>query len=288
MADHAVSSSSGLSEDPNVARNETNIGAVNETYVVDTVATLMSVRQSIVLPPFSCTSTVSWFLRAEIHFRSVNLTDEEAKADAVMKAMTDETFERISSWVDAHPGRVKYQDLKKKMTATFSLSVPVRAARIIDLASQPLGDIGPLQAWDELRGLVMLPDVDADGKRKEISLTKEVFLRRLPQTVRAQITDAITLSMDDLAAKAQELFDAEKASRYAATLSLNAVDLEEEEQSVDTNAIIRQNQRRFQPHSGKSSRAYREKTSNPAWCFYHNTFGERARKCRPPCKYPKN
>ena len=37
-----------------------------------------------------------------------------------MKAMTDETFERISSWVDAHSGRVKYQDLKKKVTATFS------------------------------------------------------------------------------------------------------------------------------------------------------------------------
>ena len=264
MADHAVSSSSGLSEDPN-ARNETNIGAVNETYVVDTVATRMSLRQNVVLPPFSCTSTVSWFLRAEIHFRSVNLTDEEAKADAVMKAMTDETFERISSWVDAHPGRVKYQEVKKKMIESFSLSVPARAARIIDLMNQPLGDSGPLKAWDELRGLVMLPDVEADRKRKEISLTKEVFLRRLPQTVRAQITDAITLSMDDLAAKAQELFDAEKASRYAPTPSLNAVDLEEEEeQSVDTNAIVRQNQRRSQPHSGKSPRANKGKPPNPA------------------------
>lgn len=30
------------------------------------------------------------------------------------------------------------------------------------------------------------------------------------------------------------------------------------------------------------------KNHNPDWCFYHNKFGDKAKKCTKPCKFLEN
>ena len=248
-----------------------------------------------------------------------NISDQTKMADAVLMKLDAPTFEMISPWLKTHPGPVAYTALKQQLTTLFDVPVTIRAQRALDLMLTPLGDTRPVEAWRELQKLVTLDEVNSDGTQREISLTKEIFLRRLPKHVRAQIENAENMKMDDLVQKADNLYLADRASRYAATHSVNEVQESEdtehhEEQETEVNAI-HQNRRpepRFQPHRQRFPRPqpsfrrfqqpqqhhrpphpvsnnYNSSSNyNPAWCRYHNSFGSRARNCVHPCSFSKN
>ena len=202
---------------------------------------------------------------------------------------------KLTPWLDSRDGPIEYGELKTKIMATYSLPVAVRAQRALDLMSAPLGDQTPTDAWDELQGLVQLPGVDIDGRRREISLTKEIFLRRLPQGIRAQLTEADALPIPELVEKTQHLFEAAKASVHAAAAAACAVEpapiSEEavEEEEVDTAICHVKSKSNFkQKKPPPKNKAWNQEKSNPAWCHFHNKFGENAFRCRSWCRYPKN
>ena len=233
----------------------------------------------------------------------------------VLSMLDAATFERISPWLQTQPGTVQYAALKKQLLQIFTIPVTVRAQRALDLMLTPLGDTRPSESWRELEKLVMLDEVDADGKHREISLPKEIFLRRLPRNVRAQIEDAEDMEMAALVTKADKLFLAEKASRYAATQAVNEVQEApppepDQEDEVEVNAV---NHRRTfeprqpphfyrQPHHRDArphpaaKRFQQQKqhfrpphpASKDCWCRYHKEFGTRAFRCSPPCSFSKN
>ena len=253
-----------------------------------------STGPNVRLPPFSTKNPSSWFHRAEANFRIARLTDQLTKADIVLSSLPEEAFVKLTPWLDSRDGPIEYGELKTKIMATYSLPVAVRAQRALDLMSAPLGDQTPTDAWDELQGLVQLPGVDIDGRRREISLTKEIFLRRLPQGIRAQLTEADALPIPELVEKAQHLFEAAKASVHAAAAAACAVEtapndeeaIEEEEDKTICHVKPKPYFKQKKPPPKNSS--WSQERSHPTWCFYHNNFGEKAFKCRAGCRYPKN
>lgn len=252
----------------------------------------LSVGHHVKLPPFSKTNPASWFHRAEVHFRVAKLTDEYAKADIVMTTLPEEVFTKLTPWLDTMDGQISYQEIKKKILDTYSLPIPVRAQKVLDLVHQPLGDTTPTEAWDELQGLILLPGTDTGGRRQEISLSREIFLRRLPADIRAQLMEAHTMEMEELVYRAQRLFEAAKASNHAATPSTNAVghDPTDEEYINYVKkkwAIPKKKPNNYTPPS-QNPASHNQTNPNPSWCFYHQKFGKRAYNCRAPCSYPKN
>ena len=259
-----------------------------------------SVSRTIRLPPFSQKHTTSWFQRAEVHFRTMGVTDDTTKADLVMMILPEEVFNKISPWLSTKTDTVTYQELKKKLTATYTLSKPARAQRVLDLITTPMGDASPSEAWDELVGLLMLDEVDDKGQRREICLSREIFLRRLPQNIRAQIPNAEDIEMKALVNLADELHEAAKASRHAATTSVRVVE-EQPEPVMEINAVHRQRppfnrtrgpkqppQRQQQPQQQQPHRRQHSSPELPNWCYYHRVFGSLAQKCTQPCRFPKN
>ena len=265
------------------------------------------------LPQFTTDAAVAWFMRAECQFRLNKITCETTKADMIMSMLPTDVFNKISPWLQTQTGALRYEDLRAKLIKAYDIPVPVRAQRALDLMSTPLGDSLPSQAYTELARLLQLDEMDASGKPKEISLSREIFLRRLPQTIRAQLEGAENMSEEDLVEKADRLCLADKAARYAASTSVNNIEpgpppREEEEADTGINAVHpgrppfhrgrpapprrKQQQQQHQYHHGNASQ-HRPDNHHPSpelphWCYYHRVWGNKARRCVPPCRHPKN
>ena len=95
----------------------------------------------------------------------------------------------------------------------------------------------------------LLPD---DEVAKPSIVIRELFLRQLPSDVRAHLTNKAALSLDELATEADNFFTT----------------------------------------AGQRVSAVRSKTSNrpspssdSKLCYFHERFGDNARKCRAPCSF---
>ncbi|KAJ3641383.1 hypothetical protein Zmor_027893 [Zophobas morio] len=53
-------------------------------------------------------------------------------------------------------------------------------------------------------------------------------------------------------------------------------------EKMSTDRGRRFQRQQYRPRSRSNSR---NRLQNPNWCYYHNNFGNRARKCRAPCDF---
>lgn len=168
----------------------------------------------------------------------------------VVSVLDQSTAGRILHVLGNPPDQDKYEDLKRKLIATFGLSRRGRASRLLHLSD--LGDRKPSELMDEILSLL--------DNNKPCLLAEQIFLEQLPEDIRVQIADADFNDPRALALRADIMW---QAKRQSATYTVCPVTVRKEESKT-----------KVQHQSD--------------WCFYHSKFGEQARKCRSPFKYPGN
>ena len=245
------------------------------------------------LPAFSTIDSTIWFKRAEVQFRIKKITSSTSQADHVLAAIPDALFPQISKWMDSKgSSAIQYEDLKKYLLKKFSLTPEQRVKSIFELYRRPLGDQRPSDALDQLRALARLPNDSSDTPRT-IDLLVALWLTRLPESVRAAITDFTALSDDEIALKADQHFDAQDAS---ATSSLAASanppadtldDTPPEAIAIASSSTPRRPRPSTQP-SNKAPTPARKADFTSSLCFYHAKFGPKAKKCQAPCAWPSS
>ena len=114
---------------------------------------------------------------------------------------------------------------------------------------QGLGDQKPSELMDYMLSLL-------DG-HKPCLLAEQIFLEQLPEDIR------VLLAVDDFT-------DPRALALHADTLWLA-------KQQLASHAV----------HRVKIARKD-SNTSQQNYCYYHTRFGQNARKCHSPCKYPGN
>ena len=265
------------------------------------------------LPAFSTVDAAIWFKRAEIQFRLKNVKSSTTQADHVLAAVPDTLFPQIAQWLDNQgPDPIKYDALKTFLLKKFSPSPEQRVKQIFDICKQPLGDQRPSDALTELRSLARLPPA-SDGSSRSIDVILALWLSRLPEKVRASITDFSTYTDDDaIAAIADSSLDAHlAASKTSITASAEVPDDAHDDFTTPDDAIATtssSNPRRFRfqkssaffnsssasknsftPSPSKSSTkpypAHKNADLAAKLCFYHARFGSRAQKCESPCAW---
>jgi len=119
---------------------------------------------------------------------------------------------------------------------------------------------------------------------------KEFWMQRLPSSVRVVLI-SLDASLDSIAARADLIMDASN------TLDVDAVSREADPDLAGTVAalakqvqtltqLISSSAEPQQRHSSPTDAGQRPPTQK---CFYHETYGANARKCRPPCSFhPRN
>lgn len=204
---------------------------------------------AIKLPTFWTTQPNVWFTQAEAQFHIKKVTEDSTKYYYVISALDQSTASRIIHVLSNPPAEGKYDNLKKKLLETFGLSRRDRADKLLHMSG--LGDRKPSELMDEMLSLL-------EGHTFCL-LAEQIFLEQLPQDIRLQVTDSDFKDPRAVALRADVLWLARQQSAG----------------SIQQVAI-----RKTVPKQRSSA--------NHDWCYYHAKFGEKARKCLPPCKYPEN
>ena len=125
------------------------------------------------------------------------------------------------------------------------------AERAATLLDLPgIGDMKPSQLYQKM--IELLPP--GDNHTASSFLLRELFLRQLPVDIRSHLADKSSLDLEQLAEEADKFFTS-SGQRISA---------------------VQPSSRPRRPPAGKM-------------CFYHERFGDQARRCRPPCSYsPEN
>ena len=266
------------------------------------------------LPTFSAVDAGIWFKRAEIQFRLRRITKSQTMADHVLASIPDDLFPQVSQWLDEQGNNpIEYADVKAYLLEKFTPAPEDRVEKILDLANRPLGDQRPSDVLTEMRALCRLPP-DANGDQKQIDILLALWLKVLPKPVRSAITDFSSMEESQLASKANKLYAAHNAAERANKVASVVTDsLPDEGESLSDDTIAANLPRYkqtgdkqsfhksdFSPyrykHKQKSDTKYKHSSSDYKAtasscrrpCFYHARFGLDAKRCEPPCCWPKN
>ena len=213
---------------------------------------------SLKLPTFWTSQPEVWFAQAEAQFHVRGITSDTTKYYYVVAALDQSTAGRLLDVLQSPPDADKYAHIKEQLLRTFSLTRRDRAAKLLDMANLSLGDRKPSAILSDMRSL-------ASG-HTACMLFEEVFLRQMPDDIRMQLAQQDFSSLDVVAERADALWLAK--SQHTDPGGIHKV--------VKTPRNIR--------HPAPTT----SDASTQGWCFYHFRFGNKAKKCNPPCTFPGN
>lgn len=203
---------------------------------------------SLKLPQFWTRQPEVWFTQAEAQFAIRNITADTTKYHYVVAALDQDTATRILDLLQTPPAQDQYQGLKNRLLKTFSLSELQRANLLLDMPD--LGDDAPSVLMDKMLTLL--------GSHEPCFLFRQLFLRRMPEDIRATLVHSKIQDARALAEAADQLWQA-RQSQASAIRRVGA--------------------------GQAGTAATSSKPRNSDLCFYHSRFGPNAKKCNPPCKY---
>ena len=270
-------------------------------------------QASFRLPAFSPEDAELWLLQVDSAFAVSGIKDAKTKFKLLVANLPMTVASQVRDIIVTKPG--KFKALCEALQERLAHS---RASRLEALLRHELlGDRTPFQLLRSMsRELTSAGDVPADS-----NLLRMLFRQRLPQSTRAAISllpDSTPL--DDLAAAADRFLEEsrpsqgsistvsasvepssasgrtasrepEEPSMVAAIASLTAMVIRleashkrlEERVSRPRSRSASATRGRFHRSSSSHSRYRDESLSRYCWC--HETFGARARKCSEPCAW---
>ena len=213
------------------------------------------------LPVFWVDHPRVWLLQAEAQFAVRNVTADNTKYHYVVAALDQAPALRVIDVLEDPPQHDKYENLKRRLTDIFGLSRRQRADQLLDIGLHSLGDRRPSQLMDEMLALL--------GSHKPCMLFESIFLRCMPEDIRLQLAMS---SFDDLRALAKTADEFWQAKEQSAVVFASNT---RTERSATRKPVTTTS-------SGESPARDRNV------CYYHQRFGDAARKCVQPCAFAGN
>ena len=268
-------------------------------------------RVAVRIPPFSPAEPELWFTIVERSFAASGIKEEETKFGHVLGALDSRYTVEVKDIIMKPPATAPFTKLKEELIKRLSSSQEKKTLQLLEDAV--MGDRKPSQFLRCLRDLA--------GAAVNDGFLRTVFVSRLPEAIKpvlatqkdasldklAEVADAI---MDSLSATPRQLHEAQATTSLEATLNVKmaqlALNMRQEiaaivRQEIEGARIFQQQhqQSRYsRPFSRSRSRPRSlPRTRSPSrdrhppdsdTCWYHLTFGARAKKCQQPCKYSGN
>lgn len=237
---------------------------------------------SLKLPPFWPNDPALWFAQVEAQFATRNITVEKTKFDYVIASLQPEFATEVRDLILSPPADNPYAALKKALVDRTAASEQRRLQQL--LTEEELGDRKPSQL---LRRMFQLLGDKAAGTEK--SFIRELFLQRLPVHVRMVLASTpATVTTEELASLADKIVEVAAPSVSAIPSSQGfAADISDLKSEITQLKQLVVSQSRGRP---ARSRARTPTPSPPTalsqdLCWYHQKFGQTARKCKQPCSW---
>lgn len=237
-------------------------------------------RIGLKLPPFWEKRPTMWFASIEANFRMSGITQDATKYYCVVSALNSDVLNYISDIVLAPPESNMYETLKNRLISEFSES---EQSKIKALFSElVLGDDKPSHLLRRMRELA--------GTLGEVYL-KALWLQRLPPQTQA-ILSVSDESTEKLALMADRIHETSGLGVETVTKNESPPLSEFGELRAQIAELSKQVERisrnRERPSGSNVPAPRRPRSPTPKpnnLCWYHWKFGERARKCFPPCSF---
>ncbi|CAN7991827.1 unnamed protein product [Ixodes hexagonus] len=140
-----------------------------------------------------------------------------------------------------------------------------------------------------------------------ISISRELFLQRLPQDVRIVLATADPCSLESVARMADKIMEVRSPGRFAVHPNSSQTRPQPQPQSDDDHisqlclkidkladelanlrSAQQQTLRGRSPQRGFPRSSRPSSSSAPRTCWYHTKFGMQAQKCQRPCSFAEN
>ncbi|KFD45152.1 hypothetical protein M513_13971 [Trichuris suis] len=238
-------------------------------------STLTTISTSISVPTFGAADPELWFARLDLFFAQQNISDEATKLQLAFTGMSDDVLASFRDFIFNAKGELH------RFTAFKELCLK----RLADtLHSEQLGDRKPSEFLRYLHQLLDTPSSDP--------IVRELFLSRLPAPVRSALIPFSDRQIDQLAELADRLI-VHQSNSVCAVSQVNAVTeerLNRIEQLLEE-LVLQRRRRSRSPPAREVRRSPSPRNPVPSMaaelqlCYYHRRFGNRARKCMPPCSF---
>ena len=212
---------------------------------------------SVQLPMFSRDDPEAWFMHTDNEFALRSITAETTKFTYLVSKLDNQTQRHVRANIISPHASQPYTHLKNILLQNFGLSEKDRANQLLD--DTPQGDRSPTDIMMDLIALARDDDIKF--------VLKHLFLRKLPKEVRGPMGACKETDLMEFAKEATEIW---RGFQDSQTSSVNAI------------------QPRVQPRQrqqSSTSSAARQKREKSSKCWYHATWGDKARKCERPCSW---
>lgn len=251
------------------------------------------------LPPFWKSNPRIWFTQTEANFAVAGITNDVTKYHSVIGAIDGSVLVQVGDIFTGPVEKQTYANLKERLITQFAESEETQLK--ILLQEIALDDKKPSTLLREMRALA--------GAAVTEELLKSLWIQRLPQQIRV-ILSINESGLDNMAKQADKIAEVTPQRGIDATESCSSANNNDiRNELADLRSMIeklslRENgreTRREQGRSGTRDRSvsrYRSKSYNRQHfrnnnfqqndndeniCYYHNKWGNKAKKCKPHC-----
>lgn len=261
-------------------------------------------RVGVKIPPFWPEDAALWFAQLEGQFCISNITADATKFHHVVSQLDYNIAAEVKDIIISPPATDKYNKLKNTLINRLSQSRDQRLKQL--LMHEELGDRKPSQL---LRHMQSLAGTTSDPN----GFVRTMWISRLPTNIQTVLACQEDSSLEILATLADRVHEvvtplaptqhvaaasgsSTRMTSHSTTMAQSNNDLQMQvaeltRQVASLMAEKRPWQRsrsrskqRGRYHSRSRSRS-RSGKENPSYCWYHNNFGVKARKCETPCTY---
>ena len=243
---------------------------------------------SVKLPPFWEADLATWFVNVEAQFALANIVTDETRYNYVVANLDPKFWAEVQDILRNPPSSGKYDKLKFELIRRLSVSQDQKTRRLLE--HEDIGDRKPSQFLRHLRGLA--------GNVIPADILRPLWLARLPAFTQAILASQGSKSLDELADLDDAIADANPRAQVFETSSATPLHLLFQQLSVmksemaDLKATMlneiselrrpQDNRRRRNCSCPRSASRSRNRSDV---CWYHDRFGNDAKKCTQPCSY---
>jgi hypothetical protein len=229
------------------------------------------------MPPFWPDRPALWFAQVEAQFELAGVTSQKTKFNQVVSQLQQQHAAEVEDIITIPPQDNPYDRLKAELVKRLSTSREQRVRQL--LSHEEMGDRKPSQFLRHLKGLA--PDVPDDFLRT-------IWASRLPPHVQAILAGQTEGSLDSASHLADRICEVTPLPTTAAVTASTPEDSAGLRERIDELTRLVASLQASQGRSRSHSRHRRDRTPHvsPArqdMCWYHWRFGDKARKCTPPC-----
>ena len=234
-------------------------------------------------PNFVHSNPRFWFLQMEYLFDIHRITTQTSMFKYVCAYLPPDIGKEVMDIVAKPPTERPYDALKSAVLARFAASDETRLKQL--LSQVELGDRTPSQLLRHMRSLVGTMPI-------EDSLLLKLWSNCLPPNTKAILSlQPAGTSLDTLAEMADKVHECYLTPRLRSvlptqsTVTTNGTDYQDDVRTLLYSIASRLDALTVTPRGSKPRS--RSTSRRRRWCWYHQKFGPRARRCAPPCSFVK-